>query len=58
MAFTRVLDSGKDIAMRDGDIGVALVVLEVDIKIRVILLDKIALQNKRLVLALDHHVVK
>ena len=36
MAFTRVLDSGKDIAMRDGDIGVALVVLEVDIKIQVI----------------------
>ena len=44
--------------MRDGDIGVALVVLEVDIKIRVILLDKIALQNERLVLALDHHVIK
>ena len=58
MAFTRVLDSGKGIAMRDGDIGVALVVLEVDIKIRVILLDKIALQNECLVLALDHHVIK
>ena len=58
MTLARIFDSRKDIAMRDGNVGIALVVLEVDIEIRVLLFDEIALQNKRFMFTLDHHVIK
>ena len=56
--FARVLDRGVGIRLGDGDEGIALVVLVVHVEVRAVLLDEVALEHERLVLAADHHVVE
>ena len=53
-----VLDGGEDVVLGDGDEGVALVVLEVDVEVGVVLGDEVALEHERLVLGPDHEVVE
>ena len=53
-----VLDGREHIAHRERDVGIALVVLEVDVEIGVVLLDQVAFEHQGLVLAFHHHVVK
>ena len=58
MTLTRVFDSGIQVALCNGDKGVALVILEVDVKVRMVLTNQIALEHQRLVLGLHHDIVK
>ena len=56
--LARVLDGGKDVRLRDGNEGVALVVLVVHVEVRVVLGDEVSLQHERLVLGAHDHIVK
>ena len=58
MTLTRVFDSGIQVALCNGDKGVALVILEVDVKVRMVLTNQIALEHQRLMLGLHHDIVK
>ena len=58
MTLTRVFDRGIQVALCNGDKGVALVILEVDIKVRMVLTNQIALEHQRLMLGLHHDIVK
>ena len=58
MTLTRVFDRGIQVALCNGDKGVALVILEVDVKVRMVLADQVALEYKRLMLGFDNDVVK
>ena len=58
MTLARVFDSGIQVALCNGDKGVALVILEVDVKVRMVLADQVALEYKRLMLGFDNDVVK
>ena len=58
MALARVLDRREDVGLGDRDIGVGLVVLEVDVEVGVVLGDKVALEHERLVLGAHDHVVE
>ena len=58
MALARVLDRGKRVPLRDGDVGIGLIVLVVDVEIGVVLGDEVALQDEGLVLGIDHDVVE
>ena len=54
MTLTRIFDSGIQVALCNGDKGVALVILEVDVKVRMVLTIQIALEHQRLMLGLHH----
>ena len=56
--LARVLDGGKDVALRERDERVGLVVLEVGVEERSVLVDEVLLQHERLVLVLHHEVVE
>ena len=56
--LARVLDGRERVGARDGYEGVALVVLEIDVEVRVVLRDEVALQHQRLVLGAHDDVVK
>ena len=58
MTLARIFDSGIQVALCNGDKGVALVILEVDVKVRMVLTNQIALEHQRLVLGLHHDIVK
>lgn len=58
MTLTRVFDRGIQVALCNGDKGVALVILEVDVKVRMVLADQVALEYKRLMLGFDNDVVE
>ena len=58
MTLTRIFDSGIQVALCNGDKGVALVILEVDVKVRMVLTNQIALEHQRLMLGLHHDIVK
>ena len=58
VALARVLDGREDVILGDGDVGVALVVLEVDVEGRSVLVDEVDLQHEGLVLRPHHHVVE
>ena len=58
VALAGVLERGEDVALGDGDVGVALVVLVVDVVGRVVLLDEVHLEHQGLVLGVDHQVVE
>ena len=58
MALTRIFNSGKQIAFGDSDKGVALIVLEVDVEVRMVLADQIALEHQSLVLGFYDDIVK
>ena len=58
MTLARVFDSGIQVALCNGDKGVALVILEVDVKVRMVLTNQIALEHQRLMLGLHHDIVK
>ena len=53
-----VFDRGEDVRLRDRDVGIALVVLEVDVEIGMVLVDELALQDQRLVLGPHDDVVE
>ena len=56
--LARVLDRREDVRLGDGDEGVALVVLVVDVEVGVVLGDEVALEHERLVLGAHDHVVE
>ena len=56
--LARVLDRREGVVLGDGDVGVALVVLEVDVEVGVVLGDEVALQHQRLVLGAHDHIVE
>ena len=58
MLLARVLDGGEYVATRDGDVGVGLVVLVIDVEIRMVLGDELAFEDERLMLAFDDDVVE
>ena len=58
MALARVLDRREDVGLGDRDVGIGLVVLEVDVEVGVVLGDEIALEHERLVLGAHDHVVE
>ena len=58
VALARVLDGREDVGLRDGNVGVGLVVLEVHVEVGVVLGYEVSLQHQGLVLAAHHHVVK
>ena len=53
-----VLDGGEHVRLGDGDVGVALVVLEVHVEVRVVLGYEVALEHEGLVLGAHHDVVE
>ena len=53
-----VLDGGGGVAHRERDVGIALVILEVDVEVGMILGDEVALQDERLVLRAHDNVVE
>ena len=58
VALAGVLDGRVHVAHREGDIGIALVVLEVHVEVGMVLLDEVALQHEGLVLGAHHEVVE
>ena len=58
VALARVLDGREYVGLRDGNVGVGLVVLEVHVEVGVVLGYEVSLQHQGLVLAAHHHVVK
>ena len=58
MTLSRVFDCRKQIALGDGDKGIALIVLKIDVKVRMVLANQIALEHQCLVLGLHHDIVK
>ncbi len=58
VVLARVLDGREHIRLGDGDVGVALVVLEVHVEVRVVLSDEVALEHEGLVLGAHHDVVE
>ena len=58
VALARVLDGREDVALGERDVGVALVVLEVDVEGRAVLVDEVDLEHEGLVLRAHDHVVE
>ena len=58
VTLARVLDGREDVAFRERDVGVALVVLEVDVEGRAVLVDEVDLEDEGLVLGAHDHVVE
>ena len=58
MLFARVLDGGKYVRLRDGDEGIALIVLKINVEIWPILRNEVTLQYQRFMLIFHYDVVK
>ena len=58
MLFARVLDGGKYVRFRDGDEGIALIVLKINVEVWPILGNEVALQYQRFMLIFHYDVVK
>ncbi len=56
--LTRVLNSRKHVSASYRNVGIAFIVLKVDVKVRVILLNKVSLKYQRLVFGAYHHIIK
>ena len=58
MTLSRVFNSRKQVALGNGDKGIAFIVFEIDVKVRMVLANQIALEHQCLVLGLHHDIVE
>ncbi len=58
MTLSCVFDGRKDIRLGNCNVRVALVIFEVNVEVWVILVDEVALEHERLMLAADNDIVK
>lgn len=58
MLFTRVFNSGENIAFRNRDERIAFIVFEVGVEERRELVDKVFFEHERLMLVVHHHVLE
>lgn len=58
MTLSRVFNSREQVALGNGDKGIAFIVFEIDVKVRMVLANQIALEHQCLVLGLHHDIVE